>query len=157
MNNQLLLALALELCELAGSNRGASPGRLYLKKALRCLAQPDAGETPRIQGWQMLKWLKIEIAEWNSEIHLERGDHLTADQCREVFRLLLNLDGLDMNSEDRRLKAIDILELKRCGFQRWRSKCIKGKLIGVEVEFLEHLARHFVEYFPERAALYTAS
>jgi hypothetical protein len=147
MHTQLLQALITALCKIAGSKLGAVPRSLYLKKALRHIARPDEWRTPLVQGEQILEWLKVEIREWNSEIFL-RGERLSVTQCKEVFRLLLNLDGLKLTSENRRLKAIDLLGLEDCGWDCWRR--------GVEAELLEYLARHLVELYPERVEGYSA-
>jgi hypothetical protein len=137
-NYNLICDLVWSLRLIAGSNRGATPERLYLERSLRYIARPDKSKRPREQGEQILEFLKIEIGEWQDEIVL-RGVKLSARQCQRAWSVLLNLEATDSNSEDRRLEAIKTLGLKRCGWECWRKK--------VEAEFLEHLAAHIVELY----------
>jgi hypothetical protein len=146
----MLQNLVVDLCFIAGSQQGASPGNLFSAKALKVFAAPDPDETPAEQGTQILKWLRIEVAEWNREIILTRGDNLSAIQARDGFWLLLNLSNLPMKSEERRLRVVDSLNLHgRVGWAHWRK--------NIESDFLEHLARYLVENYPERVEAQKAS
>src|SRR5215204_1810820 len=134
MERQLLQGLVTDLCIIAGSHRGAADLEgLSLCPALKNLSKPDESKLPEGQGEDILKFLKFEIAEWNRKITL-RGIKISAAQCRELWGLLLNLDAADVPSRVRRLRTIQAIGLKRCGWQHWRK--------NVEPVFLQPLAAH---------------
>jgi hypothetical protein len=143
MDTQLLMQdLVNDLCIIAGSNRGAADLEgLSLRKALWHLARPNERKLPEGQGKDILEFLKLEIAEWNGEIIL-RGIKVSATQCQELWGSLLNLDAADIPSRVRRLRTIQAIGLKRCGWQHWRK--------NVEPIFLQPLAAHLVDLYPER-------
>jgi hypothetical protein len=142
MNTQLLQDLVSDLCIIAGSNRGpADLEGLSLRTVLKHLARPDEGKLPEEQGEDILEFLKFEVAEWNGGIIL-RGIKVSATQCRELWGSLLNLDAADIPSRVRRLRTIQAIGLKRCGWQNWRK--------NVEPVFLQPLAAHLADLYPER-------
>jgi hypothetical protein len=141
-NKQLLQNLVTDLCIIAGSYRGAADLEgLSLRTVLKHLARPDESKLPEGQGEDILKFLKVEIAEWNREITL-RGIKISATQCRELWGSLLNLDAADVPSRVRRVRTTQAIGLKRCGWQHWRK--------NVEPVFLQPLAAHLLDLYPER-------
>jgi hypothetical protein len=142
MNNQLLNTLVNDLCIIAGSYRGAADLEgLSLRPVLKHFARPDESKLPEGQGEDILAFLKIEIAEWNREITL-RGIKISDTQCRELWGSLLNLDAADIPSRVRRLRTIQAIGLKRCGWQNWRK--------NVEPVFLQPLAADLIDQYPTR-------
>jgi len=65
-----------------------------------------------------LEFLKLEIVERRKH---SRGIEISAAHCRELWGSLPNLDAADIPSRVRRLKTIQAIGLKWCGWQNWRK------------------------------------
>jgi hypothetical protein len=146
MEMQLLHDLVIALCTIAGM-RKVRPETFYSEGALRAIARTNQAESSTDQGRQIRKYLKFEIATWNSEIWL-KGKQLAVSQCQAATMVLLDLrgkDGTGRNSYERRMRAVAILGLRRCKWEAWRTKCVKGEYSGVEFEFLGLLAEHILD------------
>jgi hypothetical protein len=142
MTIQLLQDLVKILCLIAGTTQGAAdPENLYLHRLLCQLAQVDRKESLEKQGERIATFLRNEIQGWTGELII-RGVKLSAAQCRNHWRFLLELVATGTStSEDRRRRVIRAIGLTRCKVQNWRK--------NVEPDFLEPLAAYLIDHYPE--------
>jgi hypothetical protein len=109
---------------------------------MRHVARSNGKGDPWTQAQIILDFLIEAVAGWNSAKQF-KGKILSAEQIRQALTMVLDLEETGLSAEERRLWVIAMLELD-LGVERWRSKKVHGKLIGVEVDFLTILARHIL-------------
>jgi hypothetical protein len=142
-NTQLLLDPVNDLCRLAGFETGASNAReVSLLHTLREILGVSDKKPPSEIGNQMVQALEEHLTAWNSEMVLERGDVLSADQVKQILTMAWDLDDLCWIAKDRRYACIAIARIKgRCGFETYRKR--------VEPEIM----RNFAQFLLARAGV----
>jgi hypothetical protein len=138
LDTQLLKDLKLAHLEVISSRAGArKPENLY-QSIYREIWGIRWG-TPSQQGETAIKYIKADLAKWDSPIRI-RDVQPSPTQQQEAVAMLLNLGRMMLEPKERRGIAVQILGLRRCKVETWRSH--DGGETGYEVDFITYFASY---------------